>query len=66
MFPAKDALPVLEVDAVLTDYPWEDVALDLQHKVVYGVPKDEAALVCRMGMKVNVHKQSPIASVVRR
>lgn len=56
VFPGKYALLKLKVYTILTQNLWEQVTFDLLYVVKYSISKNEVALVCRMGMQIEIHK----------
>ena len=56
MFATEVALLVLEVDTILADYAWKQVALNLKHEVINGVSKDKTPFTRWMCVQVDIHK----------
>jgi hypothetical protein len=49
----------------LAENLWEEVTLDLQNIIINGVAKYEVSLIGGMGVQVDVHKESFVATVVQ-
>jgi hypothetical protein len=60
----KNALLKFKIDAILTKHFREKLTFNLLYKLIDGITKSEIPLVCRMGMKVEVHEQSFIFIVM--
>jgi hypothetical protein len=64
VFAREDALLEFKADAVLTKQFGKQLAFNLLNKLINSVTKGEIALVGWMGVKVQIHKQSLLFTVV--
>jgi hypothetical protein len=64
VFPRKDTLLKLKVNAIVRERARKDLTLHLLNKLIYSITKREVTFECWMRVKVNIHEESLLLCIV--